>query len=234
MSKGLPTYKTLEYTITLPISKTVVSFRPYNVGDERNLIAAQAARDTDVKFYINNTVNVVQGAITNGVDISSLPAVDVRMLLLQQRAKSVSEIVEFTYNDNKVKVNIEELFVSNIRSPEEYKIDIGSGMFIEMRELNFSDEIEASTMVEPGKEYEVFYSILINTIKSIYNEEDVWVVGEDITKEDVKTFIYGIPKEKAQPIYDFIEKSPAVTANVVVDGKTIPVTDREADFLGSV
>lgn len=234
MSKNLPVYKTLEYTTTLPLSNTVVAYRPYNVGDERNLIAAAAAKDDDPNFYITNTVKVIQNAIVNGVNISDLPAIDVRWLLLMQRAKSVGSTVEFNYEKKPVSFEIEQLYVSGKREKKDYQVDIGNGYKLEMRDLSFADEVKAAATVQKGKEHDVFYAMVLASIKSIFTEDDVWVIGQDITAEDAKEFIFNVPKEAARPIYEFIEKTPAISVDIEVEGKKITLTDKDIDFLGSV
>lgn len=234
MSKNLPIYKTLEYTETLPISNTVVKFRPYNVGDEKNLIAAQAARDNDPQFYIDNTLNVVKGAIVNGVSIDALPSTDVRFLLLKQRAKSVGEVIEFTHKKKTYSFNIDDLYVNNKRKESDYKVDIGNGYFLKMQDFTFGEEVKASGTVVKGKEYETFYKLIVSSINSIYTEQDIWVIGEDISVEDAESFLFAIPKENAKPIYDFIEAMPTLAVDVEIDGKKVTLTDRDVDFLGSV
>lgn len=232
--KNLPVYKTLEYTETLPLSKKVVTFRPYNVGDEKNLIAAASVKDTDPDFYIINTINVIQNAILNGVSISSLPAVDVRLLLLKQRAKSVGEIIEFNYDKKLVSINIDALYIKNTRDKDSYDIPIGNDYKVRLRDLNFGDEVRATAQIKKGMEHEIFYRLVTDSVVSIYNEEDVWVVGEDISREDAEQFIHSIPKEKAKAIYEFIENTPVIAADIEVDGKTVTVTDKDVDFLSSV
>lgn len=234
MSKNLPVYKTLEYTVTLPLSGQVIAYRPYNVGDERNLIAAQAAKDDDPNFYITNTIKVIQGAVLNGVDIGKLPAVDVRLLLLKQRAKSVGEIVELLVDKKPVAFNIDELYVKGKRDKKDYELDIGNGYFLKMQDLNFSDEVKAAASVKKGQEHDVFYSLVISSINSIYTQDDVWVVGQDISVEDAKAFLFNIPKENAKPIYEYLDKSPAIAADIEIDGEKQTITDKEFDFLGTV
>lgn len=234
MSKNLPVYKTLEYTTTLPLSGQVVSYRPYNVGDERNLIAAQSAKDDDPSFYITNTIKVIQGAVMNGVDIGKLPAVDVRFLLLKQRAKSVGEIVEFQVDKKPVSFNIDDLYVKGKREKKDFEVNIGNGYFLKMQDLTFADETTAASSAVKGKEHDVFYSLIVSSINSIYTQEEVWVVGQDISKEDAQAFLFGIPKESAKPIYDFIESSPSIAVDIEIDGKKQTFTDKEIDFLGSV
>lgn len=231
MTKSLPVYKTLEYTETLPISKTVVAFRPYNVGDERKLLAAQAAKESDPKFYATNTVSVIQNAIINGVSINKLPATDVRMLLLKQRSKSVGEKIDVTYEKETVQIDIDKIRVDGIRNKEDYKIDIGGGYFVKMKDLSFEDEIMATADIKKNEEYKALYSIMVSSIEAIYTNDDIWNVGDDITKEEAEEFLYGIPKTQAEPLYAFIQNSPKLATEIFIGGKEITVTDRDVDFL---
>src|SRR5690606_31969363 len=108
----------LTYSLTLPISGETVMYRPYNVSDERLLIAAAAAKDTDKEFYINNTLNVIKQAVVNDIDVTKLPSTDVKFLLLHQRARSVGEVIEFQINKQPQSVNINDFKVVNPRSPD--------------------------------------------------------------------------------------------------------------------
>lgn len=232
--KPLPTPKVLEYSITLPISQTKTTYRPYNVADERILLAAATSKDEDAEFYVNNTLNVIQSVITNDVNASTLPALDVRFLLLHQRAKAVGEIIEFTYDGKKVATNIESFRVDGIRGKDDYKIDVGGGIGVLMCDLNFEDEIKAATAAAKDQnKADVFYHILFSSVKAIYNEEDVWMVGEDITKEEMIDFIGKISGNESKKLYEFVTNSPKIVADIVVDGKTVTISDRDVDFLSS-
>jgi hypothetical protein len=234
MGNKLPVYTTLDYTATLPLSGKVVVYRPYNVGDERNLIAAQSAKDDDPTFYINNTMKVIQGAVLNGIDLGGLPAVDVKYLLLKQRAKSVGEVIEFSIDKEEIKINIDDIYVKNERTKDDFLVDVGAGYIIKMKELSFSDEVAAGANIKKGAEYESFYNIVVASILSIASGDDIWVVGQDITPAEAKEFLFGVPKDKSTEIYEFVRKAPSLAAMIKVKGEEREVTDKEVDFLSSV
>lgn len=235
MSKAFPgAFKTAEYSLELPLSKTKVVYRGYNVSDERTLIAAASARTTDKPFYINNTLKIVQDAILNDVDARKLPAVDVRYLLLHQRSKSVGESLEFTFNDEKINLDIGQIYVQHNRTKNSYIIDIGDGYGIKMKELSFEDEVLSSVSVDEKNRTDIIYLMMLASIESIYDADNVWVVGTDITKEEAEKFILSIPSAQARPIYEFIASMPVLAADYMNEkGERKTLTNREVDFLSS-
>lgn len=240
-NKAFPgVYKTPEYSITLPLSKQKIAFRPYNVGDERILVAAVAAKDTDQDFYITNTLNVIQSVVLSDINISKLAAIDVRYLLLAIRAKSAGELIEFKYNNVQTSANITEFYVANPREKSEYNIDIGGGLGVQMQDLNFEDEIRASAnMQTTSNKADAFYQILLRSVRAIYStsetEEDspVWVVGQDITQQEADAFIQSVPGDNSRKIYEFVQNMPSLAVDVFLDGEKVTITDKQVDFLSS-
>lgn len=236
---SLPVYKTLEYTTTLPITKTKVVFRPYTVGDERNLLAAESARESDPEFYINNTVNVIQNSIISptDLDIKSLPAADVKYLILSQRAKSVGEVIEFLFEDKPHSVHIDDFKIVGARSKDDYKIDVGQGFGILLRDLTFAGELEAAKLAakikdDPAARIDAVYAILFDCIHSIYDQENVWVVGTDITMEAAREFVYSLPNSETKELFKFIEEFPQLAVDITTpDGRQITLKDSEVNFL---
>lgn len=227
--KPLPRIKTPEYSTTLPLSGEKIRFRPYNVGDERILLQAAASKDNDKAFYVTNTLNVIKGAILNDVNLTRIPSIDVRYLLLQQRSKSVGETIEFSFDGKKATADINAFVVVNPRKKEDYKIDIGEGVGIEMTDISFPDEIETAASSED--QIEIFYNMIIKSVKSIYTADDVWVVGQDITTQDVEEFIKPIPNTESQKLYDFVTNAPYLAVKANVEGKEVELTSKEVDFL---
>lgn len=227
--RPLPKIRTPEYNTILPLSNKKVVYRPYNVSDERILLQAAASKDEDKEFYITNTLNVIKGLVLNDVNIVTLPAIDVRFLLLHLRAKSVGEEIEFTYDKKPAAANINNFVVINPRKEEDYKIDIGGGIGIVMKDINFADEVEAST--EADDPVAVFYKMIIKSVHSIFTEDDVWIVGQDITTDDVEEFIKPIPNTESKKLYDFVTNVPYIAVKAHVLGKEVELNSKEVDFL---
>ena len=93
---ALPKIDSPVYEIDLPLSKKHIAFRPFLVKEQKNLLMALEANDLET-MNINIKQILTNCTITQGVDIDSLPIVDVEYYFLQLRAKSVGEVVTAKY-----------------------------------------------------------------------------------------------------------------------------------------
>lgn len=232
--KPLPKVRTLQYDTTLPVTKKKILYRGYNVADERALIAAMDAKVDDPKFYAENMLGVIESAVLNDVNVRKLPSADVRYLLLQLRSKSVGETIELTYEKNPFTIHIDKIFVSSERVDDDYKIQVDENLFILMKELTFEDEIYAAIETTENNKGSIIYKLLIASVDSIYTNEDVWKVGEDISVKELEDFLGDIPSNISSKLYDFIKNMPVLAVEVeLTPGEKRVLTNREVDFLAS-
>ena len=93
---ALPKIDSPIYELTLPLSKKLIRFRPFLVKEQRNLMMAMESDDKDtieknIKQVLHNCT------LTEGIDIDSMPILDVEYYFIQLRARSVGEVVENKY-----------------------------------------------------------------------------------------------------------------------------------------
>lgn len=237
--KPLPTYATSQYTATLPVSGQVVKYRAYNVADERLLVAAASAKDQDKDFYVTNTLGVIQSAILNDVNARKLPSTDVRYLLLQLRGKSVGNEIEVSFKGQTVALDIDKFYVQGLRTKDDYKIKLNdSGLGLLMKDQSFEDEVMSALEVSRENPTDLIFRMIIDSVHAIYDNDDVWYVGEDITKQDVETFVGQIPSTESKPVYDFIKNMPVLAVDIDIQNnkgefETVTITNRDVDFLSS-
>ena len=82
------------YTMTLPVSKTVVKYRPFLVKEEKILlIALQSGNPNHV---IDAVRNMVLSCTDGKLDTRKIPAADSNYAMLQIRAKSIGEEIKPT------------------------------------------------------------------------------------------------------------------------------------------
>ena len=89
---ALPKIDVPTYEIELPLSKKKLKYRPFLVKEQKNLLMAMESNESDtvhnvIKDILNNCT------ITEGVDLDTLPIIDVEYYFINLRAKSVGEIV---------------------------------------------------------------------------------------------------------------------------------------------
>jgi hypothetical protein len=93
---ALPKIDTPTYEVTLPLSKKKVTYRPFLVKEQKNLMMAIEANDSET-IERNIRQVLTNCTITKNILIDELPVIDVEYYFLQLRARSVGEIVENKY-----------------------------------------------------------------------------------------------------------------------------------------
>ena len=95
---ALPKLDTPTFDYTLPVSQIPVTFRPFLVKEEKLLLVGKEAsvgqQVSAMKQVLNNVI-----LSPDNLDMERLPSVDLEMLFIQLRAKSVQNVVELQYRD---------------------------------------------------------------------------------------------------------------------------------------
>lgn len=235
---ALPQIKTPEFTKTLPVSKTPIKFRPYTVGDEKLLLAAASARDEDPKFFVSNTLTVIRNCISDKRGLlETLSAADVEWLLLQIRAKSVSEKIDIKYTDENgdgkeeiISLDIEKFYI-DVPEDHEYKINLTDDIGVVMRDLRFAERIGYLSKFKDLPKTDVIYETIVDCVESIFDADQVYKVGENTSKEEVRVFIEQLTGVSSK-LYNFVATMPQIAVDFVTKaGNKITLTGRDIDFL---
>lgn len=233
---ALPVIKQNIYSKTLPFSKKTIKFKPYTVKDEKLLLTASTSRDNDPQFYIDNVTNVIKNCIVESeTPFEKLTSVDVEYILLQLRAKSVGEIVELSYrnkDDQKeiVTINLEN-FKCDIDPEHEYKIQLTDDVGLIMKDLLFVERISYGAKYNENNKAEVIYDTIIDCIESIYDEDNVYTVGQETSKKEVRDFIENLSGMSSK-LYKFIQTMPQLSVDVTLQsGEKKTFTSSDFDFL---
>lgn len=238
---ALPKLNAPTYSLTLPLSKSKINFRPYNLGDEKLLIAASQAREKDPAFFVNNTIKVLQNCISDkdGL-IDRLPAVDVEFLLMHLRARSVAETAAVNITNDKTQkkfeteIDLTTFYVAE-RPKEQYVIALTDTIGLKMREPTFRQKAEHAIKYKAngGASSDVIYELIADSVESIYEGEDVSIIGTDATREELMEFLMGIISQKAA-LYQYVRNAPALMIDIVTpDGEKLTVSGNKVDFLAS-
>lgn len=234
---ALPKLNVVQHTTILPFSKEKITFRPYTVEDEKILLAAEAARTTDANFYVKNIEQVIKNCLgENALLYEKLEAVDVEYLLLQLRSKSVGEVVEFKYTDESGKTEVLSLnleaFQVDLNPEHEYDIKLTDEIGIKMRDLKFHQKIQYGTKFSEKNRTDIIFETIIDCVESIYDGDNIYVVGQDTTREEVTKFIYSISGEASRKLYSFVSTMPQLSIEVQLkDGSKKKFSSGEVDFL---
>jgi len=216
-----PTYKIYFHSI-----KKEVEYRPYTVGEEKILI--MVSESTDPKYVSTNMKRVLQACILDpDVNVGQLASYDVENLLLKIRSKSSGETVDIKYVDpttNKtyeVTIDLEKLDVT-FNPDHDYKIEITDKIGLLMTDLTFEKMLsyqEQLGKLSNSERAGLSFESIIDCIDSVYDEESVYKVGVDTTRDEVLAFINGL-SGISHKLYKFMETMPSMEYKILKDDGT--------------
>ena len=223
---SLPKIAVKNYTITLPISKKRVTYRPFLVKEQKILLSAvQEVKDNknsnEVQSHLlENFKNVMSSCIVSSkFDMDDLTVVDFNYLFLQIRIASSGESVNVVYTcecETKKEVNIklDEIKVKFPTKEVEKKIQITDdvGIILGLPKVRASKQIDGSGKTDVDR----LIGIIASSIVSIYDTENVYDTNLQ-TIDSVVEFVESIPTDKLEEIRSYFENIPYVEYKTDVD-----------------
>jgi len=212
----LPKIDTPIYDLTLPICKKQIRFRPFLVKEQKNLLMAM---ESDNKEDVERNIRQVltNCTITEGVNIDTLPVIDVEYYFINLRARSVGEIVENEYvcnnlvEDNicggKMKGSLNLLDINVDINPNiKDVIQLSSKVSIKFKYPEFSLEQKLSKM---NSAIDVVFEIVADSIEWIYDGEQYYHAHET-PKAELLEYVESLNTEQFSKIEEFFNNLPTM------------------------
>jgi len=218
---ALPKIDTPIYELILPLCKREIRFRPFLVKEQKNLMMALEANDTEtinrnIKQVLNNCT------LTENINIEKLPILDIEYYFLQLRARSVGEIVENTYIctnkpdgqnecNNKMKTSINLLDIKiDIDPSVNDTIQLTEKISIKLKYPEFS-------IVEKLKDKEnsvdIAFEIIVDSIEYIFDGEQYYYAYET-PKDELLSFLESLNQEQFNKLEVFFDKLPKMNRKI--------------------
>ncbi len=200
----LPTFE-----LKLPITKTRILYRPFLVKEEKVLLMAAQGKDID---EINRSVmqTVTNCVIDSGkTKIEDLPSVEIDLLFLHMRGKSIGGTIkqEFACNNvvegskcgyiTEVDISVNDAFLTD--GPKSDVIKLSDKLSLKMKYPKF----KTYDMEKEGYEYD----ILIDCMDYVFDNDKVYKFKEQTREENIE-FIEGLTKDKFMEIQAFYDSIP--------------------------
>lgn len=208
---ALPMMATPTYELTIPSNKKKAKYRPFLVKEEKALLIAQQSEDENV--MIDTLKSVVSACFFNNVQLDELAIFDLEYAFCQIRSRSVSELAEVNYkclhcNDPKGKIIIPiDLSKIEVQFEEGHnsQIDLFEDVGVKMKypSIDMLKKIRSMDMTDT----EAVFEIVVDSIHSIYNNDNVYLAAEQ-TREELVTFIDNLTKAQFDKIEQFFVTMP--------------------------
>lgn len=216
------------YELKLISCKEPIKFRPFLVKEQKLLLMAQEAAQSeteDEKDTILNTVKqVINNCVLSDINVNELPMFDIEYLFLNLRARSMGENIKLSFrcvneieNENKDKVkcnNVVEIDMNILnvhpKIPENHsnKIVINEklGLLMKYPTLQTLSKIDMD-------EQDSILELIISCIDSIYDEETIYYT-KDVEKKELEEFVDSLPTKVIENIKEFFDSTPKIKEDV--------------------
>lgn len=223
----LPKLAIPEYDLTLPISGTKVTYRPFLVKEEKLLYLAMESQDDKqmmkaVKTIIKNCTNL-KGKVED------LATFEIEYIFLRIRAVAVGEVSEFKItcpDDEETKVDVmvplPEVGVV-IPDDHEPKIDLDGNVGILMKYPSLDVFVSQNMADDP--DIEDVFKLAASCIAQVYDQDEVY---DSFTQAEALEFLEGLNSEQFAKVQRFFETMPKLSYTLTVLN---PKTKVESDVV---
>jgi bacterioferritin-associated ferredoxin len=203
----LPVFDVPQFTTILPSYNRKVSFRPFLVKEQKQLLMAVAGSPEEQVMAVNN---IIDACTFNKLNARRLPAFDVEYLFLQIRSKSIGENVEVLLtcgNCGERTKNMLDVTKVAVNKPDGHSntIDLGQDVIVKMDYPRLEDlEIDPE-----APSVDRIIQLIASCIQSIWQGEEMFA-AEDYSMEELIEFVENLNPENLAKIEEFFKHMPVV------------------------
>lgn len=208
---ALPKINLPLFELTIPSNGQKVTYRPFTVKEEKILLIAQESKDLDqVVLAIKQ---IIRNCLTN-VDVEKLPMFDLEYIMLNLRAKSINNIIQFSVKDPDTEETINlVLNIDNItltkKENHDKKIVLDDEYSLIMRYPTIN-ELRALSGLTSGST-ENLLDIMLSCIDMLVSNDGEKIYKmSDFSPQEVKDFIESLTSGAIQGIKTFFETIPVL------------------------
>jgi hypothetical protein len=205
------------FDIIIPSTKKKVRYRPFTVKEEKILLIAQESKDQ------NQILLAIKQIITNcveNVDVDKLAIFDLEYLILNIRAKSVNNEIDFGFMDpdseERIDVSIDVNDIEVQFDPNhESKIDLNEQYYIMMRYPTLKEVTDLSENADDVNETEKMFNTMISCIDTLIDQttDEVYKL-EEFTSEEVTDFVDGFTSTVVEKLQKFFTTMPKLSHSI--------------------
>jgi len=207
---GLPKIQQPLFELTVPSTEKKVKYRPFTVKEEKILLIAQESKDIDQVIL---AIKQIIGNCVEDVDVDTLAMFDLEYMLINIRAKSVSNEIEFAIKDPdtderiEMALNIEDIQIK--RDPKHNKlVKINDDITLEMAYPRI-DQLKSIAEVNEKDREVVLFDMMMGCINSVVQGDQIYKL-KDFSEQEVEEFIGSLSSSNISDIKTFFDTMPVL------------------------
>jgi hypothetical protein len=224
----LPKIAVPQYDMKLPVTGSVIKYRPFLVKEEKILLMAMESQNE--KEIISAMKTIIRNCTTLRNKVEDLPTFEIEYIFLKIRSRSVGEVskimitcpddgetqVETEVDLNEIKVSIPKNHDRNIMLTD----TIGLVMKYPSLDMFVKDNFNLQNVTA-----ETAFDMTADCIESVFEGEEV---TEDASKKELLEFLDNLSNQQFAKIQNFFDTMPKLSHKIKVKN---PNTDVESEVV---
>jgi T4 bacteriophage base plate protein len=219
-----PKIATPTYDVKLFSRKDPIKIRPFLVKEQKLLM--MAVEEKNLVTTVDTIKQIAKNCVIDNINIDDLPMVDLEIIFLNMRARSMGETAKVYFKCKNVvetegvqgtcgmliDLDIDLLNVPVINTDSEKNIKITDTIGVQMKYPTFSvlrDIVDDANIKNNDSEFRT----AAMCIEYIYDKDSVYYT-KDATVEETMDFIYSLPPESYEKIANFIKRLPTIGTSI--------------------
>jgi hypothetical protein len=219
---ALPKIDLPTYDVSL-VSRGLTKFRPFTVKEQKILMAALETEDFDVA--IASIKQVINNCLVEKIDVDELPMIDLELLFLAIRSKSMGEKLNLYFNCNQpvptdmtgntkpcgmvleLEVNIDQLEPIKLKDK---RIQLTPDIIVEMKYPTFN---LINLLQKANNAVDAELIVVGGCLDKFYNKNEVINVA-DASVQEVIEFLESLTDDKYEKLISWVRSTPKVRKKV--------------------
>lgn len=204
---ALPRNSVATYQLVQPSTGKKVKYRPWLVGEQKNLLMALQGNEEDILLAIRNAVD---DCTFGALDIETIPNFDLEYIFMQIRIKSAGESLDLELTcqhceeKNDYKLSLPDVNIVRTDGHKQ-KIILTSNLGVEMA----YPTTEQLTYLNKNYSVDTVYETICQCIKTVFTDEEVHPT-KDETLEEIQAFLESLTSDQFSLIEDFFRTMPVL------------------------
>jgi hypothetical protein len=208
---ALPKISTPIFSVTLPVSKLEINFRPFLVKEEKVLLIGKESGPKQQMMAIRQ---LLESVVVQPEDFSpdNLSMIDIEWLFLQLRSKSVQNITSLRYRDKeddeiyKFDVDLDDI-QPVFNEAHQYVIFFeDQGIGVKLKDPTFG--VIRKLELNEDSDSDSAFAMIASCIEQVYDADQVY---DDFTLEEAVEFLRQMDMNMFAKVQEFYETLPKLS-----------------------
>lgn len=213
---SLPLIEAPKYSTILPVSNTKVTYRPFLVKEQKQLLVAVNGDQDQQLMAVEDIIKV---CTFDKINPKKLSAADAEYLFIQIRSKSIGEKVDLTLTCAECQqsqpgdLDLANVEVQTIENHEK-KITLDSGVILLMKDPN----METMDIVRRDNTPDTVIELIARCIESIWQGDEMFSAN-DYTLAELIEFVEQLMPSDLDKLQVFFESLPVLKHDIEFECK---------------